>query len=211
LLAATAADPNLLLTAEIVSCSGWKLNKLPQLKSFLKDGEAEAYTGVTVRYVPGRTAIMDIYKGGTLLEQVPLHTLQTKPEMHALMKEKGFVMKSPEELEAWKKRDKTDRELNAGAFARTKERKEKQRTVETRMERLVKEREKTKQRIQEEREYLGMSSSMLPSYATLFSLYGIVAAGVLCFSCSRSRRRWKENCNHEHDRPRAAHHPRAAK
>lgn len=50
------------LHAKIESCSGWALNKLPQLKSFLKDGEAESYQNVEVKFVPGRKAVMTIYE-----------------------------------------------------------------------------------------------------------------------------------------------------
>jgi hypothetical protein len=51
------------LHARIESCSGWALNKLPILKSFLKDGEAESYHNVHVVYIPGKKAIMTIYEG----------------------------------------------------------------------------------------------------------------------------------------------------
>ena len=51
------------LHARIESCSGWALNKLPILKSFLKDGEAESYQNVHVVYIPGKKAIMTIYEG----------------------------------------------------------------------------------------------------------------------------------------------------
>jgi hypothetical protein len=151
----------------------------------LKDGEAESYVGVTVRYVHGVTAIMDIHKGGTLLEKVPLHTLKTKPEMHALMKAKGFVMKSPAELEAWKNREKTDEELNAGE----QNIRPKDKQVQTRRQQRVQAREEKVTRLAEEREYLGVASTILPSYFTLFSLYGMVAAGLLCFCCARRSRR----------------------
>ena len=42
---------------------GWALNKLPNLKSFLKDGEAESYKNVQVNFVAGKKAIMTIYEG----------------------------------------------------------------------------------------------------------------------------------------------------
>ena len=38
--------------AEIRSCSGWKLNRLPKVKEFIKQ-EAEKYEGVEVKYVGG--------------------------------------------------------------------------------------------------------------------------------------------------------------
>ena len=52
------------LHAKIESCSGWALNKMPELKSFLKDGEAESYHNVEVKFIHGRKAIMTIYESG---------------------------------------------------------------------------------------------------------------------------------------------------
>ena len=77
------------------------MNKLPELKSFLKDGEAERYEGVSVKYVHGRTAVMTVYVDGVEKERVPLHTIKNKQAMHSLMVEKGFVLKtnSAEETE----------------------------------------------------------------------------------------------------------------
>ena len=52
------------LHAKIESCSGWALNKMPELKSFLKEGGAESYRSVEVKFVHGRKAIMTIYESG---------------------------------------------------------------------------------------------------------------------------------------------------
>ena len=45
------------------TCSGWALNKMPQLKSFLKNGEAESYRNVEVKFISGRKAVMTVYEG----------------------------------------------------------------------------------------------------------------------------------------------------
>ena len=37
---------------------------MPMLRSFLKDGEAESYRNVEVKFVHGRKAIMTIYESG---------------------------------------------------------------------------------------------------------------------------------------------------
>ena len=74
------------------------MNRLPALKSFLKDSEAEEYQGVEVEYVHGRTAVLTIYKDGEEQEQITLSDYKSKEEMHALMVEKGFVKKSDEEI-----------------------------------------------------------------------------------------------------------------
>ena len=76
------------------------MKRLPQLKSFLKGGEAEQYRGVTVTYVAGRPPIMSIYQDGKLLEEINMRTLKTKAQMHALMQQKGFVKKTTGELAA---------------------------------------------------------------------------------------------------------------
>jgi hypothetical protein len=100
---------------------------MPELKSFLKDGEAEQYLGVTVRYVHGRTAVMTIYEGEKEIEQVQLHTIRSKEKLHAIMKEKGFVLKnnlsSTKEEEEEEKKDaaigtitEADRALDAVTF-----------------------------------------------------------------------------------------------
>jgi acyl-CoA reductase-like NAD-dependent aldehyde dehydrogenase len=75
------------------------LNKLPQLKSFLKDGEAESYVGVTVEYIHGRRAVLTIYEDEEEVEKITLSDYATKEEMHALFVEKGFTLKTPEEIE----------------------------------------------------------------------------------------------------------------
>jgi hypothetical protein len=69
------------------------LNRFPELKQFLKEGEAESYQGVTVTYVAGKTAVMTIYKDGIEQEQVIMHELATRQDMHQMMKQKGFVLK----------------------------------------------------------------------------------------------------------------------
>ena len=75
------------------------MNRLLELKSFLKGGEAETYQGVTVEYMKGTKGTMTIYENGTMKEQVELMNIKKKHEIHELMESKGFVKKSPEECE----------------------------------------------------------------------------------------------------------------
>jgi Sep15/SelM redox domain len=70
------------------------LNRYPELKSFLKDGEAESYAGIKVTYVAGRTAVLTIYQDQQKQEEVVLHELKNKAAMHELFRQKGFVLKS---------------------------------------------------------------------------------------------------------------------
>jgi len=87
-------------TGKIISCSGCSLNRLGELKSFLKDGEAEEYKGVEIEFIHGRNAILYVYNNdGVEQEQVTLSNYKTKEEMHRMMQEKGFVKKSAEEIQ----------------------------------------------------------------------------------------------------------------
>jgi len=86
------------VTGKIESCRGWKLNKLPQLKSFLLDGHVDEYKDVNVIFIPGRNAVLTIFEDGQEREKVVLSSLKTKEDMHKLMVEKGFERKSEEEI-----------------------------------------------------------------------------------------------------------------
>jgi len=97
---------------------------MPILKSFLKDGEAESYRNVQVKFPEGRKAfhlggkaIMTIYQsddgeeggeGWVEKEKIVLSDYETKEEMHALMVEKGFQLKTPEEIEAMQQQMKDE-------------------------------------------------------------------------------------------------------
>ena len=56
---------------------------MPQLKQFLKDGEAESYRNVEVKFISGRKAVMTVYEGISKdnlveLESIVLSEYQTK-------------------------------------------------------------------------------------------------------------------------------------
>ena len=42
-----------IVTAHVITCGGWTLNKQPVLKNFLKQGEAETFQGLSIEYIPG--------------------------------------------------------------------------------------------------------------------------------------------------------------
>ena len=48
---------------------------MPQLKSFLKDGEAESYRNVEVKFISGRKAVMTVYEGISKDNLVPLESI----------------------------------------------------------------------------------------------------------------------------------------
>ena len=115
------------------------LNRYPELKAFLVQGEAEYYEGISVTFIKGKKAVLTLYNGEEEVEQIDLQQLNDKDKLHALLQEKGFKLredlpKSLEELRA----------ENEGAFAKDlKER------LEARARR-AEEREERKRRAQEE-------------------------------------------------------------
>jgi hypothetical protein len=80
-------------------------SKLPVLKSFLKNGDAECYEGITVRYVPGRSAVLTVYgEQEGLLEQqeerrYSLEQYRSLDDLHKLMTEAGFALKSEDDCQ----------------------------------------------------------------------------------------------------------------
>lgn len=154
------------------------------MKSFLKDGEAESYRGVTVKYIAGRTAVMTIYDDqGNEKEKVELHTIKEKSLLHQLMKDKGFVQKSTEELAATmneKDDSGSNRILRLGwskldQWTQSKHNKEQQ---------------AIKQRRMDEKEYLGET---LPSYSSMFGFYGIALLSIGAMAQMARKRRHKRN------------------
>ena len=75
------------------------MNKRPELKSFVTFGGAESYEGVEVEFIHGRHAYLTIYHDGQKVEKVDLHAIPTETEMHEMMIEKGFTLKSEDEVE----------------------------------------------------------------------------------------------------------------
>ena len=99
LVAGTAADPLPGISALIQSCGGWALNKLPELKSFLKEPDGvDLYKKVEVEFIPGRKAVMTIYQDGAEIEKITLSDYNDKEKLHELFIEKGFEKYNDEEL-----------------------------------------------------------------------------------------------------------------
>jgi len=75
-------------------------SKLPVLKSFLKDGEAEFYEGVAVKFVHGRRAVLTVYDehGTQLGEPIELQQHKDKNALHQVLRDAGFALKSEEEM-----------------------------------------------------------------------------------------------------------------
>jgi len=89
------------------------LNKLPELKTFLKGLGAEMYRNVDIEYIHGRTATLTIFEDGVEVEQIILSDYKTRDDMHALFQEKGFVRKSSEEIAEVVERKRLDEEAES--------------------------------------------------------------------------------------------------
>jgi Sep15/SelM redox domain len=80
---------------------------LPELQSFIKDGEAEWYHNVRIKYVRGEQATLHVYNVSEAdrsrqveIDTVSLSSLRNKEAMHRAMQNYGFIMKSPQERQA---------------------------------------------------------------------------------------------------------------
>jgi hypothetical protein len=55
---------------------------------FLKEEVEKSYENISIEWIPGEQAVMTIYKGEERVGKVNLYLLQTRDEMHNMMKEK---------------------------------------------------------------------------------------------------------------------------
>ena len=71
---------------------------MPVLKDFLKNGHAERYHNVEIRYISGKSPTLTIYRSGEMEETLSLKDFKSKEELHELFQSKGFVLKPEEEI-----------------------------------------------------------------------------------------------------------------
>lgn len=78
----------------IESCPGWKLNKLPDVKKFLREsGNADSYQNLEIKWIPGRIPELFIYEDdGKLNEKIDLAPLTTEG-IHQILRNRGFEKK----------------------------------------------------------------------------------------------------------------------
>jgi len=161
------------------------LNKRPLLKSFLKDGEAESYQGISIRYVSGRQAVLTIYEDGNEGEKVHMTELKTKEDMHALLVEKGFVKKSDGEVA---------RIMETAVSKKKQEEKDLQERIQSMKEKQGRQRveyEKKKAAEKQEmkdRQLDAFVNGKMPYGTTMFALYCGAAFLVLTISFGLRRR-----------------------
>lgn len=87
------------LRGEIVSCSGWKLNNLPEVRKFLKvSGHADIYKDLEVIWVNGKAPTLIIYDDDEELKRINLERYNTQ-QLHDLVEQQGFVKEVGEDGE----------------------------------------------------------------------------------------------------------------
>ena len=67
------------IKGEIKSCSGWKLNGLPEVKRFIKTtGHADSYQDLTINFIRGHAPVLIIQDDtGKEIEKIDLATYTT--------------------------------------------------------------------------------------------------------------------------------------
>jgi len=83
------------ISGHIKSCSGWQLNRMPEVKKFVmghRDG-AIGYENVVVTYVSHAPPVLTISHDSEETEEVPLTDMSFE-DIHKMMADKGFVKKS---------------------------------------------------------------------------------------------------------------------
>lgn len=106
----------LIVSGEITSCSGWRLNRMPVLKAFLKDEqEWEWYRRLHVTYIPGQSKVLLQVNHN----QEPVATIDlsedpniTREQVHAILQEQGFERKSEPEISMLQQHAVKRRELD---------------------------------------------------------------------------------------------------
>lgn len=109
------------IQGEIVSCSSWSLNRLPEVRRFLKDsGGASIYKDLTITWKSGAKPVLYVKEDdGTVFEEISLSSM-THSELHYLMKKKGFPERTDEEVKAHEEQRKQDEKDFEAEKARVK-------------------------------------------------------------------------------------------
>lgn len=61
-------------------------------------GEIMNYNGITIEWIRGRKAVLTIYEDDKEVKQVEMYKLKTREEMHKLMVDEGFHLKTQEDV-----------------------------------------------------------------------------------------------------------------
>lgn len=76
----------------------FRFSRLPDLKAFLKGGEAETYRRVEIKYVRGTQATIHVFDDGKKIAERVLSGARNIEALHSIMLSLGFEKKTEEEL-----------------------------------------------------------------------------------------------------------------
>jgi len=87
------ASDEIVSSAVIESCAGWRLNKLPEVKKFLTDDFEVLFENTKFKKVPGKSPELKFFnQHGEELEKMDISRL-TRSELNKLMDTKGIPRK----------------------------------------------------------------------------------------------------------------------
>ena len=86
-----------IFSCAIESCGGWRLNKLPEVKQFIREDFEKKYVNTKFNKIPGKSPELIFYnQGGEVLERLDITKL-SRLELNELMEKKGISKKQEEE------------------------------------------------------------------------------------------------------------------
>eukprot|EP00298_Acanthocystis_sp_HF-20_P027634 c5822_g1_i1.p1 GENE.c5822_g1_i1~~c5822_g1_i1.p1 ORF type:complete len:135 (+),score=39.33 c5822_g1_i1:42-407(+) len=83
---------------KIESCPGCKLNRLHELRKFIKEsGQADSYENLEIEFIRGHNPDLVLFnEQGEALERIDLTPFNNE-QLHSLLQSKGFVKKPTQE------------------------------------------------------------------------------------------------------------------
>ena len=80
-------------SAKVESCAGWRLNKLPEVKTFIYEDLEKKYQRTSFKKIPGKSPEMIFYNdNGEELERLDISKMK-RDELNALIVAKGIPLK----------------------------------------------------------------------------------------------------------------------
>eukprot|EP00592_Proboscia_alata_P004642 CAMPEP_0194371858 /NCGR_PEP_ID=MMETSP0174-20130528/20227_1 /TAXON_ID=216777 /ORGANISM="Proboscia alata, Strain PI-D3" /LENGTH=143 /DNA_ID=CAMNT_0039150097 /DNA_START=40 /DNA_END=471 /DNA_ORIENTATION=+ len=86
------------ISGKIETCAECSLARLPHLKAFIVGLGAEMYQNVEIEFIYGTAAVLTVFDDGVEVETIMLADYETRAELDALFKEKGFKLKTASEI-----------------------------------------------------------------------------------------------------------------
>jgi len=87
-------EDNAIHSAVIESCAGWRLNKLPKVKAFLREDFEVLYENTKFKKIPGKSPTLKFYnQHGEELESMDISNL-SREELNKIMEEKKIPKKA---------------------------------------------------------------------------------------------------------------------